>query len=151
MVDEQQTAQQRHRQLARTLMAACGEPAAGRVLFQFTQVIAALGEAQATALLQQAQGIEAHGGMLTQDGSRRRTLGGIFFALAKQHLRAHDPVLARAAFRRRRIRPARPVPKPQQPDGIAPMATSTRVASTWDDRALLLQEGAARERCRGEQ
>lgn len=40
----------------------------------------------AQALLQDTLAIEAQGGLLVQDGSRRRTAGGVFFFLAKQKL-----------------------------------------------------------------
>jgi hypothetical protein len=48
--------------------------------------VAALGIEAAQALRQEVEGIEAAGGMLTADGSRRRTPGGIYLLLLKQRM-----------------------------------------------------------------
>jgi hypothetical protein len=45
-----------------------------------------LGLAYVQGLYAEVQGIEAQGGMMTADGSRRRTPGGVFMLLLKQHL-----------------------------------------------------------------
>lgn len=45
-----------------------------------------VGNRQAWAVLNEALQIEAQGGLLTHDGSRRRTLGGVFFVLAKNQV-----------------------------------------------------------------
>src|SRR4051794_12575938 len=45
--------------------------------------IRVIGGTRVEALLEQALHIEAHGGMLTNDNSRRRTPGGTFFALMR--------------------------------------------------------------------
>jgi hypothetical protein len=42
------------------------------------------GTAQALELLQRTEAIEASGGMATADGDRRRTPGGVFFALLRE-------------------------------------------------------------------
>lgn len=47
------------------------------------RIVKVLGEARALALLDETLKIEADGGMLTEDGSQRRTKGGVFFRLAK--------------------------------------------------------------------
>ena len=46
-------------------------------------VVKVLGVEEALALCEQALQVEREGGMLTKDGSRRRTVGGIFFYLAR--------------------------------------------------------------------
>ena len=46
-------------------------------------VVKALGVEEALALCEQALQVEREGGMLTKDGSRKRTVGGIFFYLAR--------------------------------------------------------------------
>lgn len=47
------------------------------------RVVTAIGADQARTLLTQALEIETNGGMLAQDGQRRRTPGGVFFQLAR--------------------------------------------------------------------
>jgi hypothetical protein len=51
---------------------------------QIRRIVAKLGPARAQALAQEALRIEAAGGQVIPDGSRRRTVGGIFFQLVKQ-------------------------------------------------------------------
>jgi hypothetical protein len=48
-------------------------------------VVKALDSKVALALLQETLYVEANGGMMVPDGSRRRTPGGVFFFLAKTH------------------------------------------------------------------
>jgi PHAX RNA-binding domain len=46
-------------------------------------VVRILGPEKALALCEKALEVEQQGGMLTQDGSRRRTPGGVFFYLVR--------------------------------------------------------------------
>src|SRR5690348_17061273 len=48
------------------------------------QIIEAIGPEATQAHLRQALEVEANGGMLTADGRRRRTPGGVFFLLARK-------------------------------------------------------------------
>lgn len=48
------------------------------------QVLRIMGQARTTALLAETLQCEATGGLLTADGTRRRTPGGVFFHLARQ-------------------------------------------------------------------
>src|SRR5215813_4203483 len=50
-------------------------------LWHILKIVKALGETQAMTLVNQALEIEANGGMMVPDQSRRRTPGGIFFHL----------------------------------------------------------------------
>src|SRR5215469_3778186 len=52
--------------------------------------VKALGSEQAQALLSRAQEIEAAGGMLTADDTRRRTPGGVYFALVRETANGKD-------------------------------------------------------------
>jgi hypothetical protein len=49
-------------------------------------IVKEMGAETALAVLEQALDIEANGGMLVGDGSRRRTTGGVFFFLIKERL-----------------------------------------------------------------
>lgn len=55
---------------------------------QIARVVEVLGVEDALALLNETQGIEASGGMLTADGSRRRSPGGVFLTILKNRLTA---------------------------------------------------------------
>jgi hypothetical protein len=50
------------------------------------RIVTALGQETALALLDQTMQLDAQGGMHFGDGSRRRTTGGIFLKLIKEHL-----------------------------------------------------------------
>ena len=66
-----------------------------------TQVLRTLGTDRTTAILTDALTYEANGGMLTKDGTRRRTPGGVFFQLVKERATTQE---------RRRLFP-RPAPQ----------------------------------------
>jgi hypothetical protein len=59
-------------------------------LAQITGVVSALGEEPSLKLLEETKGIEAKGGMMLPDGSRRRSPGGVFFFLSRQQLSVDD-------------------------------------------------------------
>ena len=59
-------------------------------LFQIAGVVRVLGEDTAQKLLAETQETEKNGGMMLPDGSRKRTLGGVFFFLARQKLSQAD-------------------------------------------------------------
>lgn len=54
------------------------------------RLITHLGTEATQAFIQETEQIEAQGGMLLPDGSRRRTKGGVFFFLVKQQLQKED-------------------------------------------------------------
>jgi hypothetical protein len=54
------------------------------------RLVKVLGEERALALLDETLKIEAEGGMLTADGSQRRTRGGVFFKLAKSKMTGRE-------------------------------------------------------------
>src|SRR5262245_51329180 len=49
-----------------------------------TKVLRTLGQDRCTAILADTLQCEANGGMLTKDGTRRRTPGGVFFQLVRE-------------------------------------------------------------------
>jgi hypothetical protein len=50
------------------------------------RILYAIGPERTQAFVAQALEVEANGGMLLPDGSRKRTLGGVFFRLVRDHL-----------------------------------------------------------------
>lgn len=54
------------------------------------RVVKVLGEKRALAILEEALKVEAEGGMLTDDGERRRTPGGVFFKLVKNQTTSRE-------------------------------------------------------------
>jgi hypothetical protein len=69
-----------------------------------TKVLCTLGMDRTTAILTDTLTCEANGGMLTKDGTRRRTPGGVFFQLVKERTTTQE---------RRRLFP-RPAPQHHQ-------------------------------------
>jgi hypothetical protein len=53
-------------------------------LRQIRRAVTTLGEERVRAFVTEALAVEARGGMMLPDGSRRRTLGGVFFHLVRQ-------------------------------------------------------------------
>ncbi len=53
-------------------------------LRQIARAMATLGEERVRAFVAEALAVEARGGMMLPDGSRRRTVGGVFFHLVRQ-------------------------------------------------------------------
>jgi PHAX RNA-binding domain len=72
-------------QAVQILAAALGETEADP-LAHLRQIIAYKGVAFAERILKRAREIEANGGMRTHDGTRQRTLGGIFFYLTRRRI-----------------------------------------------------------------
>ena len=59
-------------------------------LAQIRRIVQRLGPEAALAFLEEAQQIEAQGGLMLPDGSRRRTPGGVFFFLVRQRISPED-------------------------------------------------------------
>ncbi len=57
-----------------------------QALLQLRRTIRIMGEDTARDVLRQTLELEAHGGMRTNDGARRRTPGGVYFQLLKQRV-----------------------------------------------------------------
>ena len=78
-----------------------------------TQVLQTLGHDRTVDILTETLQWEANGGMLTKDGTQRRTPGGVFFQLVKERTTTHE---------RRRLFPLQPHRKAR----AAPEAASRR-------------------------
>jgi len=90
------------------------------------QVLAVLGPDHTAAVLAEALEVEAHGGMLVQNGTRRRTPGGVFFQLVRQQvIRSQRDYLF-------------PRPASQTPQGQAPAQAQPPIL-TWDEVPTITQ------------
>ena len=87
------------------------------------KVVKKLGPEQALAFLKETQEIEAQGGLLLPDGSRRRTPGGVFFYL----VHTKGPKLVRLLFWQQK----------QEQSATSPQSPPT---FTWADRITVLDE-----------
>ena len=98
------------------------------------RIVATLGPEGAQALVAEAQRIEAAGGMLLPDGSRRRTLGGVFFVVVRAQF---TPEQQRVVFP---LRPQWQKAKAQRPrsDAPTPVLPPPAPPLTWADRLPLL-------------
>lgn len=54
------------------------------------RLVCVVGQERALALLAETLAVEADGGLLTEDGQRRRSPGGVFFKLAKAQLSSRE-------------------------------------------------------------
>jgi PHAX RNA-binding domain len=77
------------------------------------QVLRHLGQDRATTVLAEALAREANGGMVTKDGTRRRTPGGTFFQLVKEQVTSRERWQLFAPKGRRPIR--KPLRKAEPP------------------------------------
>jgi hypothetical protein len=101
------------------------------------RTVKAVGPERALAFLEEVQGVETAGGMLTSDGSRRRSPGGVFFYLVRGKVSPEERKIIWPWWKgtgqpgeSRPPRPARPAP-PLTPE-LPPVA--------WADRASLVEE-----------
>jgi hypothetical protein len=88
-----------------------------------TQVLQTLGQDRTRAVLTATLQCEAAGGMRTKAGDRRRTPGGVFFQLVKQHATPRE---------RHRLFPR---PAPQHGQG----QPQTPTTLTWEEASTLIQ------------
>jgi hypothetical protein len=97
---------------------------------EILKIVRALGRTQTIALLEQTLQIEAAGGMMLPNGSRRRTTGGVFFHLAfttgktKSGKRLHR-IVKKPAQAQQQVTQS-PVPAPP--------------VFTWDERIAVIEE-----------
>jgi PHAX RNA-binding domain len=99
-----------------------------------SQVLRTLGQDRTRAMLTATLEQEAAGGMLTNDGTRRRTPGGTFFQLVRQQARPHE---------RRRLFPQH-APQHSQGPPQAPAVLTWEEASTIIETLATEPPGEAR-------
>jgi hypothetical protein len=85
----------------------------GRAIHSIQRIIRTFGEQFTLDYVQQALAVEAAGGMMTIDKSRRRTPGGVFFYLVKQVVCTEDraDIFPDLSYLKRRLRPPSPYPE----------------------------------------
>jgi PHAX RNA-binding domain len=87
------------------------------------EVLRTLGQDRCAAILTDTLTCEVNGGMLTKDGTRRRTPGGVFFQLVRERATARE---------RQRL-----FPRPTPQHGAEPPQAPT--ALTWDEVQTITQ------------
>lgn len=97
---------------------------------QIRRIVKVLGVERAQAFAREALAVEAQGGLLVPDGSRRRTPGGVFFHLVKARVKARERWLL---FRR-------PPPRTRPPTSSAALTTSAQPDVTWKTRTPAVRE-----------
>lgn len=122
------------RRVADQIAAQLGERATPPVL-QIRRIVKVLGVERAQAFAREALAVEANGGLLVPDGSRRRTPGGVFFHLVKAQVKARERWLL---FRR-------PPPRTRPPVSSAAEPVSSQPVLTWKTRQSTVRE-ALREK-----
>jgi hypothetical protein len=83
------------------------------------RIVRTIGVERTQAFVAQAQEIEAKGGMLVPDGSRKRTLGGIFFYLVRTQLPDDEAMRINRAWRWQQWKQRQPA-KPKAPAALTP-------------------------------
>jgi len=119
------------RQSAQEIAQALGETAPAPMR-QIAQLLQVLGADLTRALLQEALQVETAGGLLTEDGSRRRTPGGIFFKLARGRLTKDQQY---TVFGRRWTKQ-----RTQSPQGSATNPQPRAPSLRWIERGELIRE-----------
>jgi hypothetical protein len=116
-----------------------------QAMIQIERIINYLGVDTAHELLQKALQIEDEGGMLTTDGKRRRTPGGVYFHLVRE---ATPAEIHRVIWAPTPGHPARPKPQ-QQPRGeqqpaVKPPPRPRPAGFAWHERGTILAEALRR-------
>jgi hypothetical protein len=107
------------------------------------RTVRTIGPERAQAFVAQALEVEANGGLLVPDGSRRRTLGGIFFYLVRTQISDEEAVainvLWRSAAQRRQLGVG-PKPPRRTTDTPSTPAPPPLPPFVWDDAAPIITE-----------
>jgi hypothetical protein len=108
-----------------------------QAMIQIERIINHLGVDTANELLEKALDIEAEGGMLTTDGQRRRTPGGVYFHLVREITPAE---LHRIIWAPTPGHPARPRPQKDQQSQPKPPPRPRPAGFAWHERGAILAE-----------
>jgi hypothetical protein len=131
-------------ELSQSMADELGETTPGprKALFRIARV---LGPDQSTALLEKTREVEAAGGVMTPDGSRRRTPGGVFFFLAKEHMTDEQRQLVWPATKPRSAKltsttpPAEPADKANNSTALKQQPSASAVTNQGKRRADVAQ------------
>jgi hypothetical protein len=123
------------RELVQTIAQQLGETQRGPIQ-QIRRVVQHLGADTAQAILAEAQQIEANGGLLLPDGSRRRTPGGVYFHLVRQRISPAERVL---------IFPMRPG-RSTRPGTSVPAAPPTPVPASTEPQDIVIPNATGEAR-----
>jgi len=101
------------------------------------RTVRTLGPDRAQAFVAQAQEVEANGGMLIPDGSRKRTVGGIFFYLVRTQVSDEEAMQINRAWRWQQWKQRQPKkPKATTPAPLPP----TLPPFVWDEADPIIAE-----------
>lgn len=122
---------------AATIAAQLGETdSAPRTLIWRT--VRTIGAERAQAFVKEALEAEANGGMLLPDGSRRRTLGGIFFYLVRTQVSDDEAMQINRAWRWQQWKQRQP--KKLKTATAAPAPPPTLPPFVWDEAQPIIAE-----------
>ena len=129
---------------AAAIAAQLGETAPG-ARATIWRTVRTIGVDRAQAFVAQALEVEANGGLLVPDGSRRRTPGGVFFYLVRTQISDTEAVainvLWRGAAQRRQLGvAAKPPRRTTNTATPAPPATPPLPPFVWDEVAPIIAE-----------
>jgi cold shock CspA family protein len=101
---------------------------------QIRRIVYHVGKEIVRSVAAEAQRVEAAGGMLIPDGSRRRTLGGVFFTLIRSQLTPEQRLIIFPQVQRiKKVKPAQSDAAPVEPPPPPPPPPLT-----WADRLPLI-------------
>ena len=98
-------------------------------LWYLRKIVRKAGTEQTMALLKEVLEVEQQGGMLVEDQSRRRTVGGVFFYLAKQK-----------GYLKQKFYPKQKQGQSQHPATTSEPSPSAQPAWNWEDRLVEIAE-----------
>ena len=104
------------------------------------RTVRTLGPERAQAFVAQALKVEANGGMLIPDGSRKRTLGGIFFYLVRTQISDDEAMQINRAWRWQQWKQRHPA----TPRATVAPAPPPLPPFVWDEAAPIIAELTAR-------
>jgi hypothetical protein len=100
-------------------------------IVQIERIVERLGPDRAAQLVQDALAIDRAGGLLIRDGSRRRSVGGVFFVLARG-------ACSRADSRYIWPIPYQPLERPKRPYQVGRFSTrATSKSDGWAENPLI--------------